>query len=328
MARKFLLSIDGGGIRGIIPATALAKLEETTGKLTREVFSFAGGTSTGAILSAGIAAGIPAPRMLDLYFKRANEVFPQSIFNLPRRIFSGAMYSTQVLHDVLVEELGAGGDWTLNDAPIDVLVTAVRVTDGFPWYFVRDNPRNSGRTGRLKLADCVTASAAAPTYFYPWTVPDHPPLGLDPVGTCVDGGVGVTGNPVYQTCVEAFYYSEGYVPEETTVVSLGTGRYASLANPTWIWPWLNWILGALLRSPAEQQTALVQRHFPDVRFYRLDFELPEDIEMDDISAIPKLRTYGEQFAAQIDWPAILEGRPAPGLISAGKTTLKQYKLKV
>ncbi len=67
MPRRYLLAIDGGGIRGIIPAVALAKLESTTGRLTRETFSFVGGTSTGAIIAAAVAAGIPAADILDLY---------------------------------------------------------------------------------------------------------------------------------------------------------------------------------------------------------------------------------------------------------------------
>lgn len=75
MPRRYLLSIDGGGIRGIIPAVALAKLESTTGRLTRDIFSFVAGTSTGAIIAAAIAAGIPAPRILNLYLNRAREVF-------------------------------------------------------------------------------------------------------------------------------------------------------------------------------------------------------------------------------------------------------------
>jgi uncharacterized protein (TIGR04255 family) len=60
LGHKYLLSIDGGGIRGILPATALLKLEETTQRPLRETFSFVAGTSTGALLSAAIAAGIPA----------------------------------------------------------------------------------------------------------------------------------------------------------------------------------------------------------------------------------------------------------------------------
>jgi patatin-like phospholipase/acyl hydrolase len=54
MPQSYLLSIDSGGIRGIIPAIALVKLEKTTGKLTREIFSFVAGTSTGAIIAAAV----------------------------------------------------------------------------------------------------------------------------------------------------------------------------------------------------------------------------------------------------------------------------------
>ena len=70
----------------------------------------------------------------------------------------------------MAEEIGPAQAWKLNDSPIDVLLTAKRISDGMPWYFVRDNPRNSSCTGRLGLVDCATASAVAPTYFEPWTI--------------------------------------------------------------------------------------------------------------------------------------------------------------
>ncbi len=332
MPRKFLLSIDGGGIRGIIPVSALVKLETVTGRPARETFSFAAGTSTGAIIAGALAAGIPAQRVLDLYTNRALDVFPQSPFNLIKRVVTGAMYPPKLLHDVIVEELGPAGDWTLNDAPIDLLITAKRVSDGMPWYFVKDNPANSGRTGHLKLADCVTASAAAPTYFYPWTIREDPPVPLPPgweqVGELVDGGVGVASNPVYQACVEAFYYTRGYDPGDTVIVSLGTGRYLGRsARPNWIWPWLMWILGELLRSPNEQQTEIVKRHFVETPFYRLDIALDRDVEMDDIHAIPELRTYGQRLADMIDWDVILRGEDSMFRVTPRTTKPRQYAVR-
>jgi hypothetical protein len=131
----------------------------------------------------------------------------------------------------------------------------------------------------------------------------------------VDGGVGVTGNPVYQACVEAFYYTGEYNPQETTVVSLGTGRFGSgCAEPRSLWGWLNWVLNELLRSPDEQQTEIVRRHFPDLPFYRLNPDIlkldpgfKKAIDMDDVEGIPKLIEYGNEFAAGIDWKAILNG---------------------
>lgn len=300
MPRRHLLSIDGGGIRGIIPAVVLAGLEDATGRPARETFSFVAGTSTGAVIAAALAAGVPAARVLRLYLERGPEVFAgYRPVNTIRRIFSGHVYSTRRLRGVISSELGPAGGWSLNDSPIDILVTATRVPDGKPWYFVRDNPANSGRTGGLPLADCVAASAAAPTYFEPWEIPG--------VGALVDGGVGVAGNPVYQACVEAFFYAEGYAPGETTVVSLGTGRFLGKRRPTWIWPWLRWTLGALLESPGEQQTEIVWRHFPETAFYRIDTELGENIRLDDVGSAGRLREYGERLAERVDWPAVLAG---------------------
>ncbi len=336
LARRKLLAIDGGGIRGIIPATALVKLEQTTGQLTRDIFAFVAGTSTGAIIAAGIAAGVPAQRILDLYVTRSPEVLTQRPWNVPERIVTGAMYSIQKLHDLIGEEAGAARDWTLNDAPVDLLITAKRVPDGMPWYFVRDKPANSQRTGHLRLVDCVTASAAAPTYFQPWTIVEDPAVlrahGWDPVGTLVDGGVGVAGNPVYQAVVEAFYYTGEYRPDETLVVSLGTGRLAPTERPTWLWPWLNWIVGELLASPGEQQTEIVQRHFPELPFYRLDPDLKaldptltQPIGLDDVGSVPRLQAYGKQFADLIDWNAILAGTDTTFRVTPQTTLAPQYE---
>ena len=302
MARKLILSIDGGGIRGIIPACALVRLEQLTGKPARETFSFSAGTSTGALISAAVAAGLPATQILDIYLNRTREIFsPGPPWNTAKRVVTGSMYSASTLHRVLAEELGGASEWTLNDSPIDLLISAKRVSDGKPWYFVRDNAKNSKVTGGLNLVDCATASAAAPTYFEPWPM-------QDPVsGKLVDGGVGVTGNPVYQACVEAFYYHDGYVPAETTVVSLGTGRYISVENPAGLLGWLTWVLDTVLQAPEEQQTEIVARHLvPEgLKLYRRDFTMQEDIPLDDVGSIHKLRGYGEEFAKDVPWEEIL-----------------------
>jgi patatin-like phospholipase/acyl hydrolase len=337
MPRRYLLSIDGGGIRGIIPLAALAKLESTTGRLVRDTFSFVAGTSTGAIIAAAIAAGIPASRILRLYVDRAREVFTgRPLLNILRRIIFGSMYSTQKLHDLLAEEIGSARDWSLNDSPVDLLITAKGLPDGIPWYFVKDYPANSRCTGRLGLVDCAIASAAAPTYFQPWTVDEGlMPPHCGPVGALVDGGVGVAGNPVYQACVEAFFYTNatnGYKPGETTTVSLGTGRsIVPKRMPTWIGSWLEWVLGELLESPGEQQTEITWRHFvreqpadQKMTFYRIDTELKKDIALDDVGSTRRLREYGERLADLIDWEAILEGTDEEFRIDYANTLFPQY----
>ena len=329
MARRYLLSIDGGGIRGIIPASALVELERITGRPARETFSFVAGTSTGALIAAALAAEVSALRILEIYITRSAEIFsPGQPWNCLKRLVTGSMYSTQTLYDVIASELREAREWTLNNSPIDLLITAKRVRDGMPWYFVKDRPGNSGCTGRLGLVDCVTASAAAPTYFQPWTVrdPANSPSKCEAVGTLVDGGVGVTGNPVYQACVEAFYYTGGeYVPEETTVVSLGTGRYVRPQSPGNLIQWFKWTLEELLRSPGEQQTDIVRRHFPGILFYRCDPDLPEDVALDDVGSIDRLREYGEQFARSVDWEGILAGADTKCQIHKKNTLWHQYE---
>lgn len=329
MSPHYLLSIDSGGIRGIIPAVALVKLENTMGKLTRDIFSFVAGTSTGAILAAALAAGVPATKILDFYTNRTRDVFTQNPFKVVKRILFGSMYSIQKLHDLIAEALDLSHTWTLNDSPINLLLTAKRISDGMPWYFVRDNPRNSGCTGRLGLVDCTTASAAAPTYFQPWTITEtSTPVACERVGTLVDGAVGVTGNPVYQACIEAFEYTPDFNPAETITVSLGTGKFKHRKEPAWIGGWLEWILAELLESPGEQQTEITWRHYPEMTFYRIDTELKEDIGLDDSRKIGRLLEYGEQLAATIDWEAILAGTETRFRIDGTNTLWEQYKVQV
>jgi hypothetical protein len=313
-----ILTIDGGGVRGIIPAVVLAALERSTGRPVRETFDFVAGTSSGAVLAAGIAAGIPADRLAGLYAERAPEVFRRvPIISTLRRIVSGEVYDTATLNALVREELGpAARDWRLNDAPIDLLITAKRLVDGMPWYFVRDSPANSCRAGSVALSDAVTASAAAPTYFAPWAV--------GAIGELIDGGIGVAGNPAYQACVEAFHYTHAYEPGSTLVVSLGTGKLLERPRPTWLWPWLGWLLAELLRSPAEQQTELVHRHWPEAAFYRLDLELDREIGLDAVERMGELRTLGERLASAVDWPAVLDGRDERFRVTESRTLPREY----
>ncbi|HEY6332262.1 MAG TPA: patatin-like phospholipase family protein [Blastocatellia bacterium] len=301
---KRILSIDGGGIRGIIPASTLVALEEQTGKPIRECFDYIAGTSTGALIAAAAAAGVSASRILDIYTERSKEIFiPAKPIADAKRLVDGYMYDPGNIKKVLVSEFekvddGKPVNWTMNDSPVGLLITSVGI-DTHPWYFVRDNPKNSQKTGKLGLVDCSVASASAPTYFSPWTIL------IDGVKTVlVDGGVGVTGDPVYQACVEAFYFDEFDIAD-TRVISLGTGFFpAGNTVPHGLLGWLEWTIDALLDAPEEQQPELVKRHFPGI-MKRFDWKLPSAIDLADTSSIPTLVTVGQQAASGMDWNSIL-----------------------
>lgn len=321
MTRR-ILAIDGGGVRGVIPAVALAALEGTVGGRVRDQFDFVAGTSTGALIAAAVAAGVPGERIVQMYVERAPQLFRKvpGISTL-RRILFGRMYDVQQLHRFITQELNSegAGEWTLNDVPLDILITAKGLLDSHQWYFVKDRPERKGLTGDLKLADCLTASAAAPTFFAPWLVD-----GMHERGPMVDGGTGVAGNPVYQACVEAFYFTDGYEPANTVVVSMGTGHFLKRPPPTWIYSWLGWILSELLRSPGEQQTELVDRHFHESTFYRVDVKLERDFSLDNAGEMIALREIGERLAETLDWEAILAGEPTEQLVTPARRLAKGY----
>lgn len=298
-AKKNILSIDGGGIRGIIPASTLVALEQQLGKPVRDCFDFVAGTSTGALIAAAVAAGVPATQILNIYKQRSREIFsPPKLLAEPKRLLLGYMYDSANIRKVMLSELGAAATWVLNDAPVRLLLTAKGI-DTHPWYFVQDRSKNAQTTGKLALIDCAVASASAPTYFKPWTmqVAGQPTV-------MVDGGVGVTGNPVYEACVEAFCFDE-FDPASTRVVSLGTGTYSHGNQvPSGLLGWLQWSVTTLLDAPEDQQTELVDRHWPNV-MQRFDWQLPQAIDMADTGSIDMLVQFGSKVAAQMDWKSIL-----------------------
>lgn len=293
MERKRILAIDGGGIRGIIPLCFLIELEKQLKVRSRDFFSLMAGTSTGAIISGALSMGMTAEETLQIYIDLNSRVFQFNPLEWICRL--GAFrYRMQPMVDLIKERIG---DPKMNDVPIDIVLTAVRVSDGKPFYFVKDNAVNGKQFGKLKLVDCIAASSAAPTFFEPWDVPG--------IGVCVDGGVGIAGNPAYMACVESQErMPDGkYPPAQTTVVSLGTGFYKKVNAPVHLADWALWVVGELLEEPAEQQTELINRHYKSQGMHTLRFnvDMGEEIGMDNIAAVPRLVEIGKKAAAQVDW---------------------------
>jgi len=296
---KNALSINGGGIRGIIPCSVLAALEQQTGKLTRDLFSYVAGTSTGALLAAGVAAGIPAASLLTVYTTRSKEVFtPTGVIGDAKRVAEGFMYEPKRLHKVLGEVFGAAAGWSLNDCPIGICISATAM-NGHNWFFVRDGARNAQTTGSVKLIDAAVASASAPTYF------DHWPITVNGQALAFfDGGTGGLANPSYQTCVEMFEY-DIFAPAQTRLVSLGTGFYPTDGRaPKGLIDTVSWATDTLVDSSEDWVDEAVERQWPGVK-QKFDWLLPSGIAMDDLSAIPALVAEGKVAAASIDWKQVL-----------------------
>jgi hypothetical protein len=286
--RNVAISIDGGGIKGVIVTKALAMLEEHLGKQAHKVFRLAAGTSTGSIISAGIAAGLSAATMYDLYVTLGSKVMAKSwrsaLWPLTRY-----RYSLEPLAEALREHIGdlTMGDLDAADSPIDLIIPAFDLVENRSRFI---KPYKSEYRD-FSVITAVLASSSVPTYF--------PPV----EGRYVDGGVGSYSNPVYLAAWE-IQYQLNWDPSETTLISLGTGRDPHTLRPNdanrfWAWDWIGPVLGAFLHSAQDQQVHLVKTFFDQLDFRRFQVDLREPIGMDDTSAIPVLAEYGEKMGQMI-----------------------------
>ena len=300
---KRILSIKGGGIRGIIPCCHLVELERQTGKLTRDVFDFAGGTSTGALLTGVVAAGVPASSALEVYTKQGARVFSPTndLERNAKMLATGNKFDNKVLHQVVLASLG-NTTMTMNDSPIGVMITAGDQM-GMPWYFVKDAPTNAQTTGKASLVDTVVASACATTYHAPWQIPGF--------GYFADGGTVSLADPVYQTMVEALNGPDCYGsidPADALVISLGTGYYqpaAMPAPPSGLVAEISWVTGSLVSSSKTLALQAANRQWPRL-VTAFDSALWADVDEADVGAIPQLLALGQADAAKVDWKATLQ----------------------
>ncbi|TFH37404.1 MAG: hypothetical protein E4G99_02660 [Anaerolineales bacterium] len=313
---KTILSVDGGGIRGIIPLACLVQLEKKEGKSAPELFDMVAGTSTGAIIAGGIALGMSARGLLALYRDLARKAFQglpwwQIVWNLGNHRYSNSFIQARL------DEIGANRP--LNELTTDVLITAKNMQTSRTDFFVRDGPGNACLWGTLSLKDAILASIAAPSYF-----PAHQASVLGVEHTWVDGGVGVAGNPSYHAAVEALHYSAGrYIPGDTRLFSFGTGLRPKHidAHKANILQWGLWALAESLEDASEWQTYVTRKEYDqtgriDLRRYQLDLatdvlqELqvsmpphrsPDDLNMDAVWAVDLLESIGRAFADRIDF---------------------------
>ena len=217
--RRFrILSIDGGGIRGVFPATLLGELERrhTGGRPIGKYFDLVAGTSTGGILA--LAAGLTAGELQDLYVRRGPEIFPRLVGGWLGRVIGwltwpwylgNACYDRKALREILGETLG---DRTIGDAKVRLCVPCF---DGrHSEVYVFKTPHHPDyRTDRFDpMIRAALATAAAPAYFRPLVEGGY---------TFVDGGVWAN-NPSMLAVIEALTAFD-VDRDRIDVLSLGCG---------------------------------------------------------------------------------------------------------
>ncbi len=227
-----VLSIDGGGIRGIIPAMILAEIEDQTGRSIAEMFDLIAGTSTGGILALGLA--MPAddaekPRyraeeLIELYEKEGPRIFSRSPAHRARSVggISEEKYSSDGIEEVLAEYFGEA---RLKEALTRIFVTSYEIQLRLPFFFRSERAKNSPDYD-FPMGQVARSTSAAPTYFEPAKVEAEGPVDYYAL---VDGGV-FANNPAMCAYVEArriLAADDSPYPPDTDVliVSLGTGQF-------------------------------------------------------------------------------------------------------
>lgn len=235
--RYSMLAVDGGGIRGIVPARVLQEIEQHFNRPIAELFDLVAGTSTGGIIALGLTKPLPgtttpefeARDLCALYQDHGGEIFPRSLWRKAKTAagLAGVKYSAKPLEELLDARFG---DAMLSEALVDVCIPSYDLSRPAAYFFKRSYARHEDEPWDVKMAVAARATSAAPTYFDPARVAgDH---------ALVDGGV-FANNPAvagYADALDIVAEQRDVFAEdvEIQVVSIGTGQppqdYAS-GNP-------------------------------------------------------------------------------------------------
>ncbi len=307
--KKMILSVDGGGVRGILTIAMLAELEEMTGKTCPDLFDMVAGTSTGAIIAAGFGLGISAKELLsEVYRTRLPQAFqsqPRGLALYLRYVFKG-LRNFYDLHP-FVEALGpfAQGKKIRDFSKPIVFMTTRDVRTASTYYIVSKGP-GASRFADWPVTGAVGASGAAPVYFAPV------------LGNLIDGGVGVTGNPCLAATVEALEYigaAEGFSDGNIIHMSMGTGysprTYADgAASRFWLLDWVRYIINQTLDDTTLEQVFLTRQIYGKRIDFRRYNPYIEDENVRDILGIS------------------LKGRPLPSSIGSGLEDFDPDKIEL
>lgn len=168
-----ILSLNGGGVRGLFSISVLAQIEKIIEQKTgnRDVrvgdyFDLIAGSSIGGVLALGLASGKSARELQAIFYEHAPIIFPQrySWLRKWKTLFS-PRYDNKPLYMAVKNIVGEA---TFNDLNSRVIIPAINLTSGVPHIFRTPHHSRFYHGGRITLVDAAMATSAAPTYFAPY----------------------------------------------------------------------------------------------------------------------------------------------------------------
>lgn len=285
-----ILTLDGGGIRGLITAVWLNQLEKKLGTPIHEHFDLIAGTSTGSILACAIALGKPTDELVRLYKDRGKEIFPSSfsshIWKWIRNVWSAGIdqpiHSDTGLKKVLQDEFEHHLFGELEKQ------TFVLSYDTLNRKAICFNSKQT-RYGDIPIWEICKASSSAPAYF-PAHVMTFNRTGESYEVPLIDGGV-VASNPTACAIAEGLKHlrkeGKGRDIQDIVVVSLGTGDankpiYIEQSKRWGIMKWMLSITGVMFDGVSQAMDHVARNMLCEENYFRLQAKLHQD-SLDDVS---------------------------------------------
>lgn len=281
MKRFQILSLSGGGFRGLYTASVLTHLEEHFGRPISECFDLICGTSVGGIITTGLAYGVNAREIQESLLNNRANIFSKTLISKLSKGFLAPLYDNKVLRSTIERLLPDNS--IIANAKTPYLTSAVNLHSGLPRVFKTPHHKDYVVDGALSPIEAALATSAAPFYFPPVKV------GAD---YYVDGGL-FANAPDLLGLHEAEHYLQ--VPKEKIfMLSIGTtGKISGLGhrntNSWGAWDWIKkdrLIVEMTFSAQQAFATNIVGRDLKG-RYIRIDETHSGDssfsMDMDDIS---------------------------------------------
>jgi hypothetical protein len=309
-----ILAVDGGGIRGIVPATVLVELQRRLPRPIVDYFDVVAGTSTGGLVASAVCAPGPAggPRytpqqILEFYVRDCRQIFHRSPWWFIESLggLRRPKYPARGIEAFLSDRFG---DTELRHALKPLVMVSYDLTRRAPWVFSSVLAAEEASRNYL-LRDACRASTAAPTYFPAATVRSFAGDSRE----VVDGGV-CANDPV----LAAFVVAERLHPgRPLALVSLGTGNFTNPIDGAaakrwglggWAWKLLDLLSdGQSAMSEATMRRLLGVAARADSHYHRVQPDLPaglgrmDDTSPENVAGLERItREHCLQHAAQLD----------------------------
>lgn len=283
-----VLAIDGGGIKGVIPATFLAEIEEKIGTQVRSYFDLIVGTSTGGLIALALGLDIPAKDILQFYENWGPTIFPEDQF---KRGFWGQIlspkYDINVLNQAVKETFG---EWKLGHSKTRLVIPSFDVSAGRVQLWKTSHHPNYEFDCTRPAVDVALSTAAAPGYFQTYQSPSGEFL--------VDGGIWANC-PVLVAAIEAVYILK-WDPSDVAILSLGCSQSPldvgkNKYQATGLLQWAFKLPELVLYAQRESALGMARLICPDIT--RIDPLAPEGLfALDNVAKISEMKGIAIQEA--------------------------------